>query len=373
MTVRVGRVSFHDWISLPFADGWSDTFIFRVDARACLPPFAYKPLLQRMAAAILPKRSSASLWIQVDSPGAWYLAEVKRAMLPGLRIPYVVTRMGEEPDYCSFSFRPKLSYSPSARPPMLNDETQALSLEEMRCLQTLARITLGNELDIASLAGLEEDVTKKILAGLEMKKLIVHTVSSKIRGRKSMPLQMDLFPQWSATSKGLSLALRSWGVPKGIEFTARSEENLHHIETGHRHISRRWLSWLRAAYPHAEIWTGWSEVRLPGTSVIPDALAWGCIRGYETLFWLEVGDEHKSRRQIIEITKKRLDEAWKFCQRTGVRLVYTQLSVDWVHEAARWEFNQLPAEVAVVTGNPRRFGKLPMVEWGKANFNNLNL
>jgi hypothetical protein len=44
-----------------------------------------------------------------------------------------------------------------------------------------------------------------------------------------------------------------------------------------------------------------------------------------------------------------------------------------VHEAARWEFDQLPAELAVVTGNPRRFGKLPMVEWGKANFNNLNL
>jgi hypothetical protein len=106
-------------------------------------------------------------------------------------------------------------------------------------------------------------------------------------------------------------------------------------------------------------------VRLPGTSVIPDALAWGRIQGYETLFWLEVGDEHKSRKQIIEITKKRLDEAWKFCRRTGVRLVYAQLSVDWVHEAARWEFDQLPAEVAVVTGNPRRFGELSVLEWGK--------
>lgn len=361
MTVRVGRVSFDDWISLPFADGWSDTFIFRVDARACLPPFEYKPLLRRMAAAVLPKRSSASLWIQVDSPGAWYLAEVKRSMLPGLRIPYVVTRVGEEPDYCSFSFRPKLLYSPSAHPPMVEDEM--LSLEETRCLQVLARIELGNEQDIASLASLQEDVTKKLLVDLEAKKLIVHTISSKM---KSKSLQMDLFPQWSATSKGLSFALRSWGVPKGFEFTARSEENLHHIETGHRHISRRWLAWLRAAYPHVEIWAGWSEVRLPGTSVIPDALAWGRIQGYEALLWLEVGDEHKSRRQIIEITKKRLDEAWKFCRRTGVRLVYAQLSVDWVHEAARWEFDQLPAEVAAVTGNPRRFGELSVLEWGKA-------
>ena len=74
---------------------------------------------------------------------------------------------------------------------------------------------------------------------------------------------------------------------------------------------------------------------IPDSSMLPDGLAWGRIHGFETLFWLEVRDEHKSRKQIKEITKKRLDEAWEFCQVTGVRLVYTQLSVNWIHEAAR--------------------------------------
>ena len=32
-------------------------------------------------------------------------------------------------------------------------------------------------------------------------------------------------------------------------------------------------------------------MQLPETSVCPDALAWGRIQGFETLFWLEVGDE----------------------------------------------------------------------------------
>jgi hypothetical protein len=98
--------------------------------------------------------------------------------------------------------------------------------------------------------------------------------------------------------------------------------------------------------------------------VIPDALAWGKIQGYETLFWLEVGDEHKRKDKIADITAKRLDQAWELYERTGVRLVYAQLSTNWVHEAARWACINLPKDVAVVMGNPRRFGELPMLEWG---------
>ncbi|MBK8417460.1 hypothetical protein [Candidatus Villigracilis saccharophilus] len=38
MTVRIGNITFSDWTSLHFEDGWSDTFILRVSALACLPP-----------------------------------------------------------------------------------------------------------------------------------------------------------------------------------------------------------------------------------------------------------------------------------------------------------------------------------------------
>lgn len=137
------------------------------------------------------------------------------------------------------------------------------------------------------------------------------------------------------------------------------------ICTPHRNTSRRWLARLRSAYPRAEIWAGWSETHLPGISVYPDALAWGRIQGYETLFWLEVGDEHKSRKQIKGITRKRLSEAWKFCQETGVRLVFVQLSVNWVQETVQWSFEDFPPEVAIVMGNPKRDDDLPTVEWGK--------
>ena len=179
------------------------------------------------------------------------------------------------------------------------------------------------------------------------------------------PKQIHLFWLWYPRSKGLSIALRSWGVPTALDFKNRTEENLQQIGTPHRQISRTWSEWLKSAWPHAEIWAGWSEVRIPGISVIPDALAWGKIQGYETLFWLEVGDEHKRRDKINDITTRRLDQARQLCERTGVRLVYVQLSTDWVHEAARWACVNLPKEIAVVMGSMRRFGELPVIEWGR--------
>ncbi len=365
MTVRICDMTFSDWVSLPFQDGWTDTFIFRINAQACIPPFEFGPLLKRMAAHTRSKRSSASLWIQVDAPGKWYLAEVKRALLPGLKLPYAVTRAGEEPSYLDFSFPPKLLYSRSQPPPVVEEKEQAVSQEELRCLQALARIEKGNEQEVASLAGLPVDIACQLLANLEVKKLAVYKISPKIKSDKSKPEQMDLFPLWHPRSKGLSLALRSWGVPIGLDFKTRTEENLQQIGTPHRYISRNWSEWLRSAWSHAEIWAGWSEVRIPGISVIPDALAWGRIQGYETLFWLEVGDEHKRRDKITDITAKRLDQAWKLYERTGVRLVYAQLSVNWVHQAASLACVNLPNDVAVVRGNWRKFGELSIVEWGK--------
>jgi hypothetical protein len=140
--------------------------------------------------------------------------------------------------------------------------------------------------------------------------------------------------------------------------------HLRQVGYTHRYISRIWQSWLKSAWPQAEIWAGWSEVHIPNLHVVPDGLAWGRVQGYETLFWLEVGDGHKPRDTIIEITRKRLVQARKFCEWTGVRLVYTQLSTKWVHEAAKWAFMDLTGEEAVVMGNLQRFGELPLLEWG---------
>jgi hypothetical protein len=105
-------------------------------------------------------------------------------------------------------------------------------------------------------------------------------------------------------------------------------------------------------------------VQLPEISVRPDTLAWGRIQGFETLFWLELGDEHKKRIDIQRTTRIRLASALIFCQQTGVRLVYTQISPQWVQKAVGLALSPLPPDVAAVMASVRRFGKLPTVEWG---------
>ena len=365
MSVRIGKITFSDWVSLKFEDGWTDTFIFHIDALNGLPPFVYHPLLQRLTAHLKTKRSGASLWVQVDGPGEWYLAEVKYSLLFGLNTPCAVTSPGKQPDWTAFSSPPRLWHDAPKRPPAVEDKYLSLSAMELNCLRILARTKTGDEEEIASLSDLSVEQTCQCLATLKDKHLVkpVNSVDESAGENNSSPKQGQKH-FWILKDHGLSLALRSWGAPSGVEFTARQEEQPHHAQTPHRRISRRWPAWLRSAWPHAEIWTGWSEVRMPEMSVIPDGLAWGKMHGFETLFWLEVGDEHKNKEHIEKITRTRLHEAVRFCQKTGVRLVYAQLSMGWVGRAALWGTANLPMNTAVVMGNMHRFGELPVVEWG---------
>jgi hypothetical protein len=364
MTVRVCDVTFSDWVSLPMEGKWSDTFIFRISSQACLPPFAYGPLIKRIVAHLRRKRACASIWVQVDAPGDWFGVEVQRS-LQGLRLPFAVTGSGEGVDYFKFSAPPVLSYSPLPHPPTVDEHLPSVSAEELKCLQAIGRMGKGYADEIASLSGLSQAETDQALEELKQRDLAAYELSAQVQFRLTRSTQMDLFLLWSITPKGLSLALRSWGVPKGIEFTSRLEKNRRQIGFRHRHIARLWPAWLQAAWPQAEIWAGWSEVRIPKCSVIPDGLAWGRIHGFETLFWLEVGDAHKSRQEIIHTTKTRLAAALKYCKETGMWLVYTQLSSPWVHNAVAEACVSLPEWVAVVLGDHRQFGVLPVVEYCK--------
>lgn len=350
MTVRIGRMAFSDWISLSFAGGWSDTFIFRVDPLACIPPFEYAPPLKRMAAHVQGKRPGASLWVQVEGTGEWFLAELRRC-LRGLRLPFAITHLDASPSHLRFSVPPRLWREPQRPPPSLPESFRPLLGEELRCLQALCRMKQGDGHETASLAGLSVGEATIHLHDLASKGLIVCLDGT----------QSSFIP----SARGLSLALRSWNIPSGVAFTSRQEENLQDIGSKHRHLARLWPSWLKSAWPQAEVWTGWSEVRVPEVSVIPDGLAWGRFQGYETLFWLEVGDGHKSRAEITEVTARRLKQAQNLCARTGMRLVYVQLSPPWVHAAARWGCMNLSEDVAVVLGDWRQFGRLPMADWGR--------
>ncbi|NJC96688.1 MAG: hypothetical protein FIB03_10200 [Anaerolineae bacterium] len=363
MTVRIGDVTFSDWTSLQYPDGWTDTFIFGIDVKACIPPFNYAPLIRRLVAHVVNKRSCASIWVQVDSPGEWFVAEVRKS-LRGLKLPFAVTRTGARPGVLEFSRRPQMFNSPPPKPPAVDKNLPTVSPEELRCLQALARIDKGLESEISSLTGLTREATTNCLRGLADRSFLAHEMLLKIPPVKSKPKQISFLPYWRVKRQGLDLALRGWGAPRGIVFPKRKEAHLWQIGTDHRHISRLWSDWLKSAWPETEIWTGWSEVRLPESRVVPDGLAWGRVQGYESLFWLEVGDGHRSEDRILKITRKRLVHARKLCQRTGARLVYTQLSTSWVHNVVRWACVDLTREEAVVMGNMRQFGELPVLEWG---------
>ena len=225
-------------------------------------------------------------------------------------------------------------FSPSLnRPHAIDNGFSHVSMDARKCLQVLGRIRKGNEDEIASLAGLSKEATLDVLYGLKKNRLVEHKIGKKIQKDKSKPVEMDPFPLWHPTRNGLSIALRSWGASKQVDFSKVKELNPDKICTPHRNTSRRWWAWQRSAYPRAEIWTGWSETHLPGISVYPDALTWGRIQRYETLFWLEVRDEHKRSDEIEEITKIRLASALEFCQRTGVNLVYAQIGPKWVQRS----------------------------------------
>jgi len=366
MTVRIGDVTFFDWTSLQYPDGWTDTFIFRIDAKSCIPPFNYAPLIRRMVAHVVHKRACASIWVQVDSPGEWFAAEVRRS-LRGLKLPFAVTRTGGKSEILEFSCKPRMFVNPPAHPLVVDENLPPVSSDELRCLQALARMEQGLESEVSSLTGLTRNATTNCLGSLADQVFLAYEMRLKIPPVKSKPKQISSLPYWYIKRRGLNLALRSWGVPRGVVFWRRKEAYLWQLGTAHRHIARLWPDWLRSAWPAAEIWAGWSEVRIPESRVVPDGLAWGRVQGYETLFWLEVGDTHKSEDEIMKTTRKRLVHARRLCQRTGVRLVYTQLSADWVHNAARWAYVDLTNEEAVVMGNMKRFGKLPMLEWGSIN------
>ncbi len=348
MGARIGKVVFSDWKSLPFQGGWTDTFIFRMSALSCLPPFAYASLIRRMAAPVRKLRRSASIWVQVDAPGKWYAAEVRRS-LRGLQLPVAIT-CSEELEWTDFSYRPWLGVTPCPPPPFVK-EPPAASGDEILVLQALARMVKGDEQEIAALAGLPAPTVAAVLRDLEGHELAVFRISKKILRDRSRPAQLDLFRSWHLTRRGLSLALRSWDVPSNLPFAARLERNLYQVGSEHRHLARLWPAWLKAAWPQAQVWTGWSEVRIAGVSVVPDALAWGRVGKHETLFWLEVGEEHKARWEIVADISRRLRYAAALADRTGVRLMFLLLAPRWVCEEARWACQRLPPSVGVVMNN----------------------
>jgi hypothetical protein len=344
--VRVGSLVFAEWRSLPLGRGWSDTFVLPLSAQAGLPPREYAQPLRRMARQLVGLRPGASLWIPVQAPGGgWYAEEVRQA-LRGLPLAVAVTQgPGSPPRLGDFSFCPGLFHTPSPCPPAEPDlEPSDLSLQEAQALRVLARLETAYTAEVASLSGVSLPTARQALWGLTDRQLVDR------QGQQA-------FPIWKVRRAGVSLALRSWGLPPGVAFPARRERSA--AGQRHRRTARLWPAWLQA-----DIWTGWSEVALG--RLRPDALAWGMLSGRETLFWLEVESGKASREMLRRKIIHRFDQALRYARCFSLSLVFALLAPPWVLRAVVGGFLGLPGDSAVVLADWKAFSALPAPMWGLA-------
>lgn len=353
MAVRIGNLILADWRALPLSSGWSDTFIFPVSYRAGLPPGDYAQALRRMARPLLQLRRSASLWVPTDAPGYWFTEEL-RQRLRGLPLPVAVSA-GAPPTLRDFSFLPWVDRQPSPSPPaaprLLDVDFPFYALA---CLRTLARLQEGSTPEIAALTGISPPTAREVLHLLAAQKRIGYVSSEK-------------HPFWRILRPGVTLALRSWGIPPGIAFDGYKERAITQVEA--RRVARRWPAWVHRAWPEAEIWAGWSEVNLGNP--FPDALAWGQVEGQECLFWAEVErgnqvwakTQDMFQRKLITRFNRALVYTRRFA-RGGVRLVFTVLGPARLRQV-RAGLGQVSEDAALLFADWRAEGELPALAWGE--------
>jgi hypothetical protein len=371
--VRVGDVRFHNWVSLPLTGGWTDTFVFRISPTDGLPPGDYARLVRALAPRLRKLRWTASLWVQVhrvsghpSGEGRWFVQEV-RNRLRGAPVPVAVTAGDVRPQLWDFSFFPWTDSPPLPSPPSASPYLKGrdLSVTARKCLHVLARADCAYTAEVASLANVSRPTARAALSALQESGL-VRLVAT---GRS---------PFWQIRRPGLSLALRSWGLPPGVSFLGRRERGPSACQARgapaakkapagrHRRTARLWPAWLRRAWAGAEIWAGWSEVACGRRR--PDALCWGRLQGAETLFWLEVESGNRSRQLLRKITLIRVNRALVYARGFSVRLVFALLGPPWVRKEAVKVFVDSPEDLAVVLEDWKRFGELPVPVWGRVRW-----
>lgn len=361
MTILFENMQFYDWRTSEKNGQWADVFIQHISPQAGLPPLEYGLGMYRLAALLMRKRRSASLWVQVEGPGRWYRETLRSVLRWKGKLPIAVTARStlSRPDLYDYVVFPYLEPTRPSELKRVKADAPPCDENALLCLQILGRIERGSFDEVASLAGLAPVHAQASLEALAQAGWVL---------REEKKVKKETMVTWQIRREGLSLALRSWGIPKEVSFARRRELAMSDPEGEHRRISRLWPAWLRTAWPHARVWAGWSEVGLPGLSQIPDALVWGYVGGLETLFWLEVESGHGSREEIRKKIRCRFVQAANYAKDKQVGLVFALLGRDWVCEAARPAFVGLPEKVAVTIGNWQEFGHLPLTEWGRVEW-----
>jgi len=367
MAYSVENLLIPDWRNVEVGGKYAHAFIFHISSNDLLPPGDYCATIKKCAPAIARNHCTASIWVQVDSPGLWYPLEVRRALSHVNNIAVAVTRSSSDLRISDFSnCMPYLSNSKISPPPFAKNWVSPVKENPLACLRVLARFGQGFTKEIASLADSCIRTTQDALNYLEERKLISHVYPS--REGDAEELYSKQYPYWILKRSGLQLALRSWGVAQGVRFSSRLEKQHGEGEmTRHKMASRLWLASLKKSYKElAEVWAGWTEVGIPEMRLTPDALAWGKMEGRETLFWCEVESGHLGTQETAAKLLRRLRIASQYANQMEMKLVFGVLTLPWVRRSIYRAFLDINPNAAVIFADWKDgFGKLPLVRWGR--------
>jgi len=329
-----------------------DVFKHHISYKDGLPPYAQARIIDLMVNRLIKTRRYPALWVSVETPGVWFYSELKRLVkhkIPMTIQPASKTSVMEQefyqpirPTYIHESDIPVLA-------PRFDPTDYGIKESALRVLRVLARLKTAYRVEIASLTGFSESHVRNLLKQLQAENLIERRQIGKYEG-------------YAIRTKGLSLAHRSWNIPKSVHFTKYRGEFRYAAER-HRRVSRRWRAWLEKAYPNVEIWECWTEV--PLFDGIPDALAWGRKGEYEILFWLEVDSGHSSEKVMRRNYSHRFQNAYHHAKRLGIPIVFCIMGSPWVVDTFRWCIPVTNPWVAIIGHDWRDFGRLPVYEFGR--------
>jgi hypothetical protein len=329
-----------------------DVFKHHISYKDGLLPYAQARIIDLISNRLIKARQYPALWVSVDAPGGWYAVEVKRlvkkkipmTIQPAWKTTAIEQNFSQfiQPTYLREGDLPILS-------PRFDPVDFGIKESALRVLQIMARLKTAYRPEIASLAGFSETHIRNLLQQLQAKNLIERRQIGKYEG-------------YAIRTKGLSLAHRSWNIPKGVHFSKHRGE-FRYAGERHRRVSRRWRAWLESAYPNIEIWESWTEV--PLFDGIPDALAWGRKGEHEILLWLEVDSGHSSEKMMRHNYLRRLHNAYQHAKRMRIPIIFCIMGPPWVVNFFPQCTPPLPPNLAVIGQDWRAFGRLPVYEFGR--------
>lgn len=338
----------------PFFTGNGYLAVYKIDvsARVGLPPFAQFKILRRLIREVEKYALSPRFWISVDTPGPWFLNELKR-LFSDTWCYVTILESGRKPRKEDFQ-NGEHGFNALAFPPPFRTGDRpgrfSMTPREFRVLQSLARARLAAAIELSSLSGITNSYTRALTQQLCQKNLIRRKKNGK-------------YDAWEITRNGIQEVYRSWKTIQG--FNTKSivgEQN--RAGWRHRRVSRLWAMTLKTSWGSSvRIWESWAEVNLGGA--YPDSIAWGTYDGKEVLFWLEVESGKRSHDRMQKKYQWKFNKAKQYARICGLSIIFTVLGCPWtLVSIAPHLITDIPANMALILHPWMELDNLPFPRFG---------